>query len=79
MQYVSKSDMLIYWHIKTDVIFAPARGLIRGVNKNPNNLITNKPILEIEKLYWKAESIRLPTLEFQKFTVPEKGETGHYF
>ena len=46
---VSRSDKLISKLIKTDVFFDPVRGLIRGVNKNPNNLITNKPILEIEK------------------------------
>ena len=44
----------------------------KGVNKNANNLITNKPILEIEKPIWGAESILLATLPIQEFTVLEK-------
>ena len=49
MLCVSRSDKLIPKLIKTDVFFDPVRGLIKGVNKNPYNLITHKPILEIEK------------------------------
>ena len=54
-------------------------GIDKGVNKNPNNLITNKTILEIEKPNWSAESILLATLNIQEFTVLENEETGPYF
>ena len=50
-----------------------------GSNKDPNNLITNKPILEIEKPHWRAEYILLATLNIQEFTVLEKGKTSPYF
>ena len=49
-------------------------GIDKRVNKNPNNLITNKPIQEIETTIWRAESILLATLNIQEFTVLEKGE-----
>ena len=49
-----------------------------GVNKNLNNS-TNKPILEIEKPNWRAESILLAMLNIQEFIVLEKGETSFYF
>ena len=76
---MSRSDKLIPRLIKTNVYFAPIRMTDKLVNKNPNNLIANKPILEIEKPIWKTESILLATLHIQEFTVLEKGETTPYF
>ena len=70
-QCVSRSDKFIPRLIKTDVFcFSPR--IDKGVNKNPNNFITNKPILKIKKTIWRAESILLATLNTQKSTVPEK-------
>ena len=53
---MSRSDKLIPKLIKTDV-FLSSLEIDNGVNRNLNNLITNKPILETEKPNWKAESI----------------------
>ena len=75
---MSKSDKLIPKLIETDVFFWSSAEIDKGVNRNLNNLITNKPILEIEKPNWRAESILLATLNVQEFAVLEKGETSPY-
>ena len=46
--------------------FCSCPGIDKGVNKIPNNLITNKPTLEIEKPIRRAEFILLATLNIQK-------------
>ena len=51
---MSRSDKLIPRLIKTDVFFYPVRGINKGVNRNLNNLITNKPILKIAKTKLKS-------------------------
>ena len=76
---MSRSDKLIPRLIKTNVYFAPIRMTDKLVNKNPNNLITNKPILEIEKKQFEKQSIPSATLHIQEFTVLKKGETSPYF
>ena len=48
-QCVSKSDELIPRLIKTDDLFCSSPGIDKRVNKNPNNLISNEPILENKK------------------------------
>ena len=47
--------------------------------QNPINLVTNKPILEIEKKQFEKQSIPSATLHIQEFTVLKKGETSPYF
>ena len=74
---VSSTDMLIPRLIKTDVFFAP--GIDKRVNKNLNNLITNKPISEIEKLIWRAGSILLAALKHPEIYWLEKEEISSYF
>ena len=59
--------------------FWSSPGFDKGVTRNLNNLITNKPTLEIEKPNWRAKSILLATLNIQEFTVLEKGETFSVF
>ena len=76
---MSRSDKLIPKLIKNRCVFLSSPGLDKGANKNPNNLITNKPILEIEKQNWRAESILLATLNIQELTVLEKEKTSPYF
>ena len=75
---MSRSDKLIPKLIKTDV-FLSSLEIDNGVNRNLNNLITNKPILEIEKPNWRAESILLAKLNIQELTVLEKEKTSPYF
>ena len=75
---MSRSDKRIPKLIKT-CVFLSSLAIDKGVNNNPNKLVTNKPILEIEIPNWRAETILLATLNFHEFTVLEKGETSPYF